>query len=233
MPKRHRFANVEPSAVEEAIDWRFTDPELLRGALTHASLDPHTPMERLEFLGDALLGAIIAELVFRAHPEASEGELTAMKAHLVRKETLLEVAHAWRLFDAVRTGPGERRPDGSLASPAIAADAVEAVLAAVYLDGGWEAARRLVARFWGDWVEGLRPQDVVDAKTALQEFTQARGWGLPEYEVEDRGVGKLVRYRAICRVRGEALGEGEAPRKKDAERIAARKALAALKAKEA
>jgi len=228
MPKRPEFSVAPVEAVEEAIEYRFENRALLEEALTHASLDPGSQMERLEFLGDAVLGAVVASMLVRAHPNAPEGELTALKAHLVRRSTLLDVAERWRVADAVRTGLGERDPGGRLRSPSIASDAVEAVIGAVFLDGGWEAAKALIEREWQARIASLRVEDVIDPKTRLQELTQGRGWGLPEYRVEDRGVGKKLRYRAECFVQGEALGVGEAPRKKDAERLAAKQALRKL-----
>ena len=228
MPRPARFALAPPEAVAEAIGHRFADPGLLRAALTHPSLDPDAGMERLEFLGDAVLGAAVSWLLFSLRPGLDEGAMTALKAWLVRRERLLEVAADWHVHEAVRVGPGERTPDGRLRSPSIAADAAEAVIGAVFADGGWQAAHALVARVWTPMVEQADPDAVLDPKTRLQELTQARGWGLPEYRVEDRGGGAALRFHAECWVQGEKRGEGRAARKKDAERAAARQALARL-----
>ena len=226
----NRFALVPPAEVAEAIGHRFARPEMLRAALTHPSLDPTAGMERLEFLGDAVLGAMVSWLLFRLRPELDEGAMTALKAWLVRRERLLHVAEAWRIPEAVRVGVGERTPDGRLRSPSIAADAAEAVIGAVFMDGGWEAAREVIARVWTPMVQAADPEAVLDPKTRLQELTQAKGWGLPEYRVEDRGAGAGLRFHAECWVQGRKWGEGWGARKKDAERAAAREALALLAA---
>ncbi len=228
MPKRSKFALAEPEAVAQAIGHRFAKPELLRAALTHPSLDPASEMERLEFLGDAVLGAVVASLLVSLRPDLDEGAMTALKAWLVRRERLVEVAAGWHVHEAVRVGPGERTPDGRLRSPSIAADAAEAVIGAVFLDAGWEAAQALIARTWAPMVEQADPKAVLDPKTRLQELTQAKGWGLPEYRVEDHGAEAGLRFHAECWVQGEKQGEGWGARKKDAERAAAREALARL-----
>lgn len=215
-------------ALEERIGYRFRDRRLLLRALTHRSYaDVH--MERLEFLGDAVLGLIISEALYRRLAAADEGRLTRLRAALVCRASLIEVGRAWRLEAALRVGAGERDRTGQLKSSAILADAVEALIAAVFLDGGWEAASRLVLDAWRPQLAQLNDgADVRDAKTRLQEFTQAQGWGLPSYEVEDRGGGTKPRFFARCLVRARVCGEGLGRTKKAAEMAAARQALQTL-----
>jgi len=180
-------------------------------------------MERLEFLGDAVLGLVVAEYLHHQFHQYSEGELSRMRAALVRRESLLKVATAWDLADHLYVGEGERH-GGSLKAPSIAANAVEAIIAAVFEDGGWNAARSLILRAWQKLFAKTDLDDVRDAKSRLQEFTQGRGWGLPEYSVSDHGVGKSPRFTALCSISGELSGKGSGDRKKSAELAAAEKA---------
>ena len=146
-----------------------------------------------------------------------------MRAALVRKESLLKVATLWRLSNHLYVGEGERNA-GRLKAPSIAANAVEAVIGAVFEDGGWDAARSLILSEWRELLERTDLDDVRDAKSRLQEFTQGRGWGLPEYRVTDHGVGKSPRFTALCNINGELVGKGSGDRKKIAELAAAEKA---------
>ncbi|RMH60386.1 MAG: ribonuclease III [Zetaproteobacteria bacterium] len=213
-------------ALEDTIGYRFADRALLRRALTHRSAAVEH-MERLEFLGDAVLGMAIASLLYARFPALDEGGLSRMRAHLVRREGLLTVADAWSLDRFLRVGEGERS-GGRVRSRSIVANAVEALLGAVYLDGGWEAVQAVIARAWQPLLAQLDPNQVLDAKTRLQEWTQGKGWGLPEYRVEDRGANASPRFFALCLVRGEVRGRGVGERKKQAEFEAARQAWEAL-----
>jgi len=213
-------------ALQGAIGYQFGDSNLLTRALTHRSASSEH-MERLEFLGDAVLGLAIAEHLHHRFPQYTEGELSRMRAALVRKESLLKVAHVWLLAGHLYVGEGERK-NGKLKAPSIAANAVEAVIGAVFEDGGWDAARALILRAWQGLLEKVDLDAVRDAKSRLQEFTQGKGWGLPEYKVADHGVGKSPRFLALCSVNGELLGKGSGDRKKAAELAAAEKAWEAL-----
>jgi len=216
----------QTAVLQGRLGYRFHDLSLLERALTHRSAAP-VHMERLEFLGDAVLGLVIAEHLHQRFSEADEGVLSRMRASVVRREALLRVAESWLLARAIRVGAGESEK-GRLKSPSIAANAVEAVIGAVFLDGGWETARSLVLRAWQPLLEGVSVEDGRDAKSALQELTQARGWGLPEYSVQDLGAGHSPRFSACCRVQGRVLGEGYGDRKKLAEARAAARALEKL-----
>ncbi len=215
-------------SLQQALGHAFARESLLRVALTHRSAgEPH--MERLEFLGDAVLGLAIASELFRRFPDADEGTLTRMRARLVSREILLRMAESWGIEGWLHVGEGERRR-GRIQSRSIMANAVEAVIGAVYEDGGWDAARALVTRFWEPLIAGLDMDQLLDAKTRLQEWTQARGMGLPSYEVTDLGPGRHPRFRAVCRVQGRIMGEGVGERKKSAEFAASRQAWEALHA---
>lgn len=220
--------NSSETLLQDAIGYRFRNPELLRRALTHRSVAV-VHMERLEFLGDAMLGAVIAARLHDLFPEAVEGDLSRMRASLVCRESLQTVARQWRLSSCLQVGEGERHANG-VKSPSIVANAVEAVLGAVYEDGGWEAVRGVILFAWKEGLETVDAAAALDAKTRLQEYTQARGWGLPEYRVTDHGVGRTPRFSAECWIRGEKGGEGTGGRKKAAELGAAGAALAYLHA---
>jgi ribonuclease-3 len=228
MPK-HPDNNPE-NALADAVGYRFRKPELLRRALTHCSATA-VHMERLEFLGDAVLGAVIAAQLHESFPDSSEGELSRMRASLVRRESLQVVARRWELSSYLLVGEGERHGN-AIKSPSIVANAVEAVIGAIYEDGGWEAARGVVLSAWREMLAGIDAEETQDAKTRLQEYTQAQGWGLPEYRVIDRGVGQTPRFSAECWISGEKMGEGEGGRKKTAETQAAEMAWVRLHANE-
>ena len=160
--------------------YRFNDPALVQLALTHRSIGrPNN--ERLEFLGDALLGAIIAELLYEVHPKSNEGELSRLRAQLVNGQALAVVARELELGDELRLGPGELK-SGGFRRDSILADAFEAVVAAVYVDGGFDACRQTVRELFGERIAALR-RSSKDAKTRLQEHLQAGGWPLPQYEL--------------------------------------------------
>jgi len=213
--------------LEGRIGHTFSNANILQQALTHASA--HVPhMERLEFLGDAVLGGVIAEELYRRFPEVEEGVLTRMRAALVCRDGLLIVARKWAVDSLLRVGPGERDSRNRVRAASITANAVEAVIGAVFLDAGWVTAREIVLRAWKNCLEAVNDNDGRDAKTRLQEYTQAQGWGLPEYIVTDYGVEHKPRFAARCLVRGEPMGEGRGERKKVAELEAAQQVCQTL-----
>jgi len=217
--------------LEEKISYHFTDALLLTRALTHRSASVAMQgihMERLEFLGDAVLGLVVSEFLHARFPERPEGELSRMRSALVRRESLIEVAKLWQLVPHLIVGDSERSARG-IKSPSIAANAVEAVIGAVFEDGGWEPARRLVMAAWDTMLSDIDNVDTRDAKSRLQELTQANGWGLPEYALTDRGVGSSPRFEALCSVQGKVAGKGRGERKKMAEINAAEQAWRELK----
>ena len=224
------------SALEKALGYRFRDPELLERALTHRSfaneqgLESHN--ERLEFLGDAILGAVTAEWLFREHPELPEGELTKLKSYLVSAEVLVEQAADLGLGEGLRVGVGEER-SGGREKPSLLADGLEAVLGAVYLDGGLEPVRRVVTPLLERTLERRPRIHEADSKTRLQEEAQSRGWPLPEYRlIAATGPDHDKRFAVECQLRGEPAGRGTGRSKKVAERRAAAEALDGLAAAE-
>jgi ribonuclease III len=171
---------------ERRLGYRFGDPALLEAALTHRSAS-RTNYERLEFLGDAVLNFVVAELAFAAFPEAPEGDLSRYRAAVVSAPTLAAVAAALDLGDQLRLGSGELK-SGGYRRDSILADSLEAVLGAVYLDGGLEPARGVVRALLGPRLAELPAAAALkDPKTRLQEALQARGLPLPRYALEEIG----------------------------------------------
>ncbi len=219
--------------LEKRLGYRFHRPELLATALTHRSWAHESGgaenSERLEFLGDALLGLVAAEWLFGEHPDLPEGELSKRKAFLVSQEALAHRARDLGLGAELRLGVGEER-SGGRDKASLLADAVEAVLAAIYLDGGMEPARRVIEALLEEGAPE-RAGSLFDAKARLQELAQARGWELPEYALlAAEGPDHARRFTVECRVRGEAVGAGGGRSKKGAEQRAAAAALRRLEA---
>jgi ribonuclease-3 len=211
--------------LEAAIGHVFNDRALLERALTHISALAGTPADgphyqRFEFLGDRVLGLVIAELLFRAYPGATEGELSRRLAHLVRRETCAEVAVAWDVPPHVILGPGERQ-SGLRRKEALLADVCEAILAAVYLDAGFEAARSVVEKAFG--AKMAEPGRAVrDAKSALQEWAMGRGLPVPVYrEVDRTGPDHAPHFRIEACVDGYEPAAAEGRSKRLAEQAAA------------
>ncbi len=216
--------------LQRRLGYDFHDPALLELALTHRSLSGRRNNERLEFLGDAYLGYVVAAELFDRHGEAKENELTLLRASLVRGRTLADVAREVGLGEFLRLGSGELK-SGGFRRDSILADATEAVIGAVLLDGGRRSARDLVLRLLGERLVRARPGEVhKDPKTRLQEHLQGRGEALPEYEiVEVTGSDHAQTFTVCCRVPllGEAIvGRGRSRRA--AEQQAASVALDAL-----
>ncbi len=217
----------DPRALEERLGYAFKDPDLLVLALTHVSAPgagTGVSYQRLEFLGDRVLGLAIAELLYRTYPEAAEGELSRRLADLVRRESCAEVALAWDVGPHLRLGAGEVH-SGGRRNQAILADACESIIGAVFLDGGYEPARGLVERaFAGRLAAPRRP--LRDAKTALQEWAQGRGLPTPTYAVAEQvGPDHAPKFRVVARVQGLEQGLGHGTSKRAAEQDAARSLL--------
>lgn len=205
------------------------DGERLRQALTHRSAAKQHN-ERLEFLGDSVLNCVVTMELYSRYPRSREGELTRRRAQLIQESTLAEIAREIDLGAALRLGPGEMKTGGHRRD-SILADAVEAVIASVHLDHGWEAAYTLVVRLMGDRLS-MRPQlPAKDAKTQLQEWLQARGLDLPQYQLVDT-VGEDHRKTFIgsCRITDPPLCcEGTGSSRRAAEQSAAAALLKALR----
>ena len=210
----------------------FADPALLTLALTHRSwCAEHAgdeSNERLEFLGDSVLGLAVTDHVIRRLPEAAEGHLAKVRAAVVSAPTLALIAQDLGLGADLRLGRGELLSGGRL-KQSILADAVEAVFGAVYLDAGWETARALIIRFLRDHIdEAAAGPGGHDYKTRLQELAARRFDGAPTYVLTESGPDHDKRFTATVHLGGAAVGQGEGTSKKQAEQDAARRAWAEL-----
>lgn len=218
-------AAAEPCAV---LGYVFRDPAALRQALTHRSASS-VNNDRLEFLGDSVLGLAVADLLYALRPGASVGELTRLRAALVRKDTLAAAARDASIGERLVLGTGEKR-SGGRNRDSILADAMEAVLGAIYLDGGYSAVRRTVERMFAERLEqagtGIATKD---PKTRLQELLQAQGLPLPRYRiVESDGFAHRPIFVVECRFGIGGPSRGEGPSRRQAEQSAAEHALAEI-----
>lgn len=217
------------SAFMTRLGHEFARPELLVRALTHSSLgSPTRPdNQRLEFLGDRVLGLSMAEALFKADKSASEGQLAPRFNALVRKETCADVAREIDLGAVLKLGRSEMM-SGGRRKEALLGDAMEAVIAAVYLDAGFEVARKLVVRLWGARI-GAVEEDARDAKTALQEWAQARGLPPPRYETIGReGPDHAPVFRIAVTLESGETEQAKAGAKRQAEQAAAKALLQRL-----
>ena len=209
---------------------RRVDPALMDEALTHrsAATPARRDNQRLEFLGDRVLNLVVAEALFARHPDAAEGALAPRYNALVRKETCAEIAQEIDLGRHLRLDRAESRGGGRRRAT-ILADAMEAVIAAVWLDGGPEAARAVVLRLWGPRIAEQGPAAPQDAKTALHEWAMARGLPPPRYEIVDRrGPDHAPRFTVQARTGDGAAETAEADSKRRAEQAAAAALLARI-----
>lgn len=218
--------------LEDKLDYHFQDPGLLDQALTHSSYanerlgGAQMSNERLEFLGDSVLGQVTADHLYRTHPDLPEGDLTRMRAALVCEESLAQVAMGWGLGEYLKLGRGEDQ-NGGRQRASILADAVEAILAALYLDGGIAQARRTIRAFI------LSKEDQAgegrDYKTALQEFVQRTPGHTLRYQLlRETGPDHLKEFCMEVALDGRQVGTGTGRSKKEAEQQAAKMALSAL-----
>jgi ribonuclease-3 len=221
-------------ALAERLGHVFVAPDLLDQALCHRSWCAEhggaASNERLEYLGDAVLGLIVAEHTFSSHPELSDGMLSKVRASVVNARALADVAADLGIPDHLRLGKGEDA-SGGRTKESILADTMEAVIGAVYLDGGMDAARELVLSLLGDRITvAVGEPGESDHKSRLQEETVRLGRGVPHYEVVGSGPDHARRYLATVYVAGQRLGTGEGRSKKDAEQVAAQVACGSLEA---
>ena len=222
--KSARRTRRAATALETTIGYRFKDSELFERALTHISAlaggSRANSYQRLEFLGDHVLGLVISDMLFRSFPKADEGELSRRLADLVRRESCAEVARAIELGAAIRLGTSEANAGGR-ARTAILADVCEALVGATFLDGGYAEVAALVDRLWGERMRApVRP--LRDAKTMLQEWAQARGLPTPAYkEVERTGPHHNPEFRVSVALPNREPAEGQGRSKRAAEQAAA------------
>ena len=211
--------------------YSFNDVELLNEALTHRSYATKNN-ERLEFLGDGILNFVIADELFKQYPDVQEGDLSRLRATLVNKESLAEIAEQLNLGEVILLGTGELK-SGGFRRPSILADAVESILGAVYSDGGFESCRDLIVRLYAKRLASPADlQSLKDPKTRLQELLQSRRFSLPEYQVVNitgQAHSQIFHVRcSIDKMNIKVDGEGKSRRK--AEQVAAEKAILKVEA---
>lgn len=221
--------SADLAAFSDRIGHRFTDPGLLVRAVTHASIssDTRPDNQRLEFLGDRVLGLVMAEALLAADTGASEGQLAPRFNALVRKETCADVAREIDLGSVLKLGRSESM-SGGRRKQALLGDGMEAVIAAVYLDAGFNAARDMIIRLWGKRIERVEA-DARDAKTALQEWAQARRLEPPSYtEIARSGPDHAPVFTVEARLATGETAQAQAPSKRAAEQAAAKSLLGRL-----
>jgi ribonuclease-3 len=216
---------MEPGDLDLGIGHRFSDPELLRRALTHRSFGP-AHNERLEYLGDSVLNCVVALELYHKFPVLPEGELSRLRANLVNQQSLAAIAQQFALGARLRLGEGELKSGGAR-RPSILADAVEALVGAAFLDAGFEAAHNVVRVLLGEAIDAIDPAvPGKDPKTLLQEYLQGRRFALPQYSVvATRGEAHQQLFQVECAIPElgiRSLGEGASRR--GAEQEAARHA---------
>ncbi len=215
--------------LEQALQHAFSDFSLLQTALTHRShSSPHN--ERLEFLGDSILNCIIARQLFDRFPALPEGDLSRLRANLVRQDSLHQLALSLSLGDFLRLGEGELK-SGGYQRPSILADTLEALFGAVWLDAGFDALNKLIARLYAERFAAIVPgQPIKDAKTRLQEYLQGRRLALPKYLLMGtEGEAHVQQFRIACEIDALRIrGEGKGASRRAAEQMAAECALSAL-----
>ena len=221
---------MDVKELQNRIGYAFGDEKLMENALTHSSYANERGKsrifsnERLEFLGDSVLGFVTAEYLYDKYPSRPEGEMTRIRAELVCEHSLAETAEALDLGAVLLLGKGEEQ-NGGRTRKSILADAVEALLAAIYLDGGMEPARAFVL----DHILAEKPTELTDYKTALQERVQSTGGVSPQYRIIDEyGPDHAKTFVARVEIDGEPAGEGSGRTKKEAEQSAAKSAMESM-----
>ncbi len=214
------------NALLKKLEYCFVNISLLDEALTHRSYSSRNN-ERLEFLGDGILNFVIAHELFKSYPDVQEGDLSRLRANLVNKDSLAEIAAHLALGEVIKLGSGELK-SGGFRRPSILADAVESIFGAVYCDGGFESCRELIIRLYADRLAlSMDLQSLKDPKTQLQELLQSRRFSLPDYQVVNiTGQAHAQIFHVSCNIEKmkiEVTGEGKSRRK--AEQIAASRAI--------
>ncbi len=217
---------MELPAIERAIGYVFANRDRLQQALTHRSFGAKHN-ERLEFLGDSVLNCVIAETLYERYGDVREGDLSRLRANLVRQETLFEIAQALNLGVQLRLGEGELK-SGGFRRPSILADALEAVFGAVFQDGGFERAREVILKLYTEHLSKLDPSHSgKDAKTVLQEYLQGRHLPLPQYQLRTTcGEAHAQEFEIACSITDLGItSTGRGASRRAAEQEAAKQAL--------
>lgn len=225
--------NPAQSRFQDRLGYKFADPKLLVEALTHASLSGATGRDnqRFEFLGDRVLGLVMAEALLKLDPNAAEGQLAPRFNAVVRKEACADVAQSIELGEALMMGRSEQA-SGGRRKLALLGDAMESVIAAIYIDSGFDAARETVLRLWGERIASSEAR-AHDAKTALQEWAQARGFPPPTYtELSRSGPDHAPVFDIEVRLENGATDHGTAASKRAAQQVAAEKLMQKLEGDE-
>ncbi len=214
--------------IEEIIGYKFKDPHWLERALTHSSTNDEFSYQRLEFLGDRVLGLVIAHALFEEFKDENEGGLAKRHTALVQGSTLTTIGQAHDIGEHIILSEAERQSGGHM-NENIISDVVESLLGAIYIDGGYAAAQAVILTLWGDTIKILEeaPQD---PKTELQEWVQARGLGLPHYQIiEKTGPDHAPSFVIELKIEGEAPLTAQGTSRRQAEKIVAEKMLERLK----
>jgi ribonuclease-3 len=225
---------MDLSALEERLQYRFQSAELLQQAVTHRS-HGIVHNERLEFLGDSVLNCVVAQMLFLKYSRLDEGDLSRLRANLVKQQSLSEIADRLGLSDFLRLGEGEMK-SGGFRRPSILADTLEAVFGAVFVDGGFEGARAVIGRFFEPVLKAVDPKTLgKDSKTLLQEYLQAKRLPLPVYTVvETRGAAHNQEFEVECSIpKLEVSVHGSGRSRRGAEQSAAKLALEQAQATQA
>jgi ribonuclease III len=231
-----RSGSLAPSeSLDDALGVTLGDPALREAALTHRSFAFEQGLrvtnERLEFLGDSVLGLVVTDMAYAEHPDLPEGSLAKLRAAIVNMSALAEVARSLGLGDLVRLGKGEEQSGGRDKS-SILADALEAVFGAVYLDRGLEVATELIERLFRPRMQAyVRGEGDRDYKTILQELASQALRSMPEYRLHERGPDHEKEFTATVHLGGESMGTGIGRSKKEAEQRAAHEAFTRLSAR--
>ena len=218
-------------SLRKRLGYAFRNPDLLRGALTHRSFGVSNN-ERLEFVGDAVLNCVVAASLYQRFPALAEGDLSRARAALVNQDMLARVARGAGLGNEIRLGEGEHKTGGA-ARPSILADALEAVFGAVFIDGGYDAARAVIQTCYGDVLARADPASLgKDPKTRLQEYLQGRRMSVPEYVVvSTTGEAHAQVFDVECRIAAlNIVATGRGTSRRAAEQAAAEAALARIEA---
>jgi ribonuclease-3 len=227
-------AEIPHEALDQVLGVTFADVDLRRAALTHRSFAFEQGLdltnERLEFLGDSVLGLVVTDMAYRAFPGMPEGQLAKLRAAIVNMQALADVARSLDLGDMVLLGRGEEL-SGGREKPSILADALEAVFGAVYLDQGLDVARSMIERLFRPRMDAYaRGEGDRDYKTMLQELASQQVRSMPDYRLQERGPDHEKEFTATVYLNGEALGRGVGRSKKEAEQQAAREAYERMSA---
>ena len=213
--------------LQKTLGYEFSNHELLKQALTHRSASGEHN-ERLEYLGDAILGVVIAEALYHQFPKHNEGDLSRMRATLVRGQTLAEIAKEFALGDVIRLGPGEMKSGGHRRE-SILADAVEAIIGAAFLDSNIDRVKALVLSWYQQRLQSISPVALKDPKTRLQEFLQGRHLPLPSYEViATQGQAHNQTFTVSCVVEGQESVQASGTSRRKAEQAVAEQIITAL-----